>query len=260
MNSNPASLLTWPGHIQPGIRNSLTNNSSSSSALQPQMSDPPSLTSTQSTESSQLEATQSILQYNPFPRRRKRSTRQNSKRSTKGIPLQRKLHHFISSTNCNIPSGQAKITPFLQSRSLPTSQHALLPGATDHILSRQQPQSGKAPGSSNAIIPEANLKKSAHMRFPKINMNRIIPATIHPSCPTDCCWGHKLESIDSSTILRVVQQNPNGLKLQSSYEDFTLGMNICHSLGAGILSMTETNVNWNQPYQVQRVNAVVRKI
>ncbi len=55
-------------------------------------------------------------------------------------------------------------------------------------------------------------------------------------------------------------QNPNGLKLQSLYEDFVLGMRICHSLGIGVLSLSVTNVNWNQAYQLTRVSTVFREI
>lgn len=55
-------------------------------------------------------------------------------------------------------------------------------------------------------------------------------------------------------------QNPNGLKVQSSYEDFTLWMWICHSLGAGILSLTETNNKWNQLFQIKCISTVVREI
>lgn len=37
-------------------------------------------------------------------------------------------------------------------------------------------------------------------------------------------------------------------------------MRICHFMGAGAVSLTEMNVNWNLPYQVKRVSTVVREI
>jgi hypothetical protein len=57
-----------------------------------------------------------------------------------------------------------------------------------------------------------------------------------------------------------VLQNPNGLKRQSAPEEFALSMHTCYTMGAGIVSLTETNINWNQPYQIRRVLNVARAL
>jgi hypothetical protein len=50
------------------------------------------------------------------------------------------------------------------------------------------------------------------------------------------------------------------LKLQSDTEDFALGLHVCHTLGAGIISLSETNVNWNQGYLLKRVQTIARDL
>jgi hypothetical protein len=60
---------------------------------------------------------------------------------------------------------------------------------------------------------------------------------------TTSTWGHNPKSIDCSKFIRIVLQNPNGLKIQNSLADFALGNKICHSLGEGAIALTEANVN-----------------
>jgi hypothetical protein len=62
-------------------------------------------------------------------------------------------------------------------------------------------------------------------------------------------WGHSLPVIDPSKVFRVFLQNPNGLSLK--YKNFPLQNDfyISHDYRAPILSLPETNVNWNLTYQ-----------
>jgi hypothetical protein len=89
-----------------------------------------------------------------------------------------------------------------------------------------------------------------------------IPNSAKPDCkcPTSEVWGHCLESIDPTDTFRILLQNPNGLKLNTSMEEFILGTRISYSLGAAVVSLTETNTNWNQLYQLKHVNTVLRNI
>ena len=77
---------------------------------------------------------------------------------------------------------------------------------------------------------------------------------------TTSTWGHNPISIDCSEIFRIVLQNPNGLKIQNSLAEFALGNKICHSLGAGAIALTETNINWNQTFQLHRVSTAIRDL
>ncbi len=122
---------------------------------------------------------------------------------------------------------------------------------------------------SNIIepIPRATIKTrkskppkmiSKFYRTPTLNTQRSIPSNIHPLCPTTHTWGHAPTPIDSSETFCIVLQNPDGLQIQQSIAELSLGNKICHSLGTGLISLPETNVNWNQPYQYTRVYHTLR--
>jgi hypothetical protein len=72
--------------------------------------------------------------------------------------------------------------------------------------------------------------------------------------------GHQIESLDTTDTFHIILQNPNGLKINAAMEEFILGARICHSLGAAIISLPESNTNWNQPYQTKQLNTTIRKI
>jgi exonuclease III len=83
-------------------------------------------------------------------------------------------------------------------------------------------------------------------------------SNIHPQYPTTHTWGHTPNEIDSSKTFRIVVQNPKGLRIQQSIANLSLGNRICHSLGTGLIALTETNVNWSQPYQLTRVQQTLQ--
>ncbi len=217
-------------------------------------------TPTESKSSTQSDASTDLLNLNPFPQRIRRSTKKKPKvRARKSTKLT--LKHFISPTIQAPHISQTKITGYFQPTAIakPTAYQPPLPSQTSihsSVASSSQPKRSVPTG----VRHSQTQGKTKRMSFPRLNTNRITLEEIHPSCPSEQCWVHSLDSIDSTETFRVLLQNPNGLKLQSSYEDFVLGMRICHSMGAGVVSVTETNVNWNLPYQVKRVSTVVREI
>jgi hypothetical protein len=122
---------------------------------------------------------------------------------------------------------------------------------------------------SNIIepIPRATIKTrkskppkmiSKFYRTPTLNTQRSIPSNIHPLCPTTHTWGHAPTPIDSSETFCIVLQNPDGLQIQQSIAELSLGNKICHSLGTGLISLPETNVKWNQSYHYTRVYHTLR--
>jgi hypothetical protein len=48
--------------------------------------------------------------------------------------------------------------------------------------------------------------------------------------------------------------------MNTAMDEFSLGSRICHSLGAAIISLPESNTRWNQPYQILKLNNTIRKI
>jgi hypothetical protein len=73
-------------------------------------------------------------------------------------------------------------------------------------------------------------------------------------------WGHVMESIDEKNTLRLVVQNPNGIKPQMLYSDLGFGLHVCESIGVGVISMSETNVNWNQSWQANATKGFFKKL
>jgi hypothetical protein len=72
-------------------------------------------------------------------------------------------------------------------------------------------------------------------------LQRSIPTNVHALCPVTHTWGHTLTPID--TTKTILLQNPNGLRIQKSITDLTLGHQICRSLETGAIAFAETNVN-----------------
>jgi hypothetical protein len=63
---------------------------------------------------------------------------------------------------------------------------------------------------------------------------------------TQDTWGHVPEAIDTSTTLRVLLQNPNGIRRSVTGKNFLFGLHLCREIGVGVISLVETNVNWHQ--------------
>jgi hypothetical protein len=110
------------------------------------------------------------------------------------------------------------------------------------------------------ITPKKENLDCYYRRIPQLRISSFIPEYVPHTCPTTAPWGHCPESIDTTETLRVILQNPNGLKLQNDITDFAMGTQICYILGAGVICLSETNVNWNQSYQVHRVQKIVRDL
>jgi hypothetical protein len=225
--SNPASLIKWPSLNKEGTQLSRADtrlySSLDSHSHSPESSSP---ASTHTIPTTQSENFASILKYDPFPKQKKRSAKRNPTTGKQPTPSQRTLGQFFPSINHTRSPSQTLITTFLQmnekplTRASPDSPYTNPSGRpTQRLISNKA-----APDKEIHITPASIVRKAKHTIVPKLNTNRKIPANIHPLCPTDQGWGHSLENIDTSTILRVILQNPNGLKLQSSYEDFILGM------------------------------------
>jgi len=58
-------------------------------------------------------------------------------------------------------------------------------------------------------------------------------------------WGHVPETIDTSSIFRVILQNPNGIKPSVTDHNFMFSLHLCNEIGAGAVCLAETNLNWH---------------
>jgi hypothetical protein len=70
-----------------------------------------------------------------------------------------------------------------------------------------------------------------------------------PSYDLHNSWGHSLESIDASSTFRIFLQNPNRLSLYDSNLSLMKDLETCQNYGAAVISLPETNVNWELPGQ-----------
>jgi len=71
-------------------------------------------------------------------------------------------------------------------------------------------------------------------------------------------WGHIMEPIDPKETLRLLLQNPNGIQPHFSYSDFLFSLHVSENVGVGILSMPETNMNW-QPHHISATKKCFKK-
>jgi hypothetical protein len=217
------------------------------------------------------DAEANILQYNPFAKTSSRKRKKRKPRAVKVNTYQRRRQppstitstdktnvHCTSSTpsastqimqTTRVVSPSTSLPDSLNTSSVPLHRSNIQPSIRQKEDLRQKPTTPR-----NATLD------SYYRRTPQLRISSFIPHYVPHTCPINAPWGHIPESIDTTETLRVILQNPKGLKLQNDIEDFALGTQICHTLGAGVICLSETNVNWNQSYQVHRVQQIVRDL
>jgi hypothetical protein len=58
-------------------------------------------------------------------------------------------------------------------------------------------------------------------------------------------WEHMPEEIDTTKTLRVLLQNPNGIRPSVTEPEFLFSLHVCHNIGVGATCIAETNLNWH---------------
>lgn len=58
--------------------------------------------------------------------------------------------------------------------------------------------------------------------------------------------GHGMSQIDSTTVYRVLLQNPNGIDPDPNNYHFQLSLNTCYDNCVAFIGLTETNIEWLQ--------------
>jgi hypothetical protein len=168
--------------------------------------------------------------------------------------IQKITAYFKPSQHVDSNSPHIRNHSTLSNKTSSTSpvQVVVTPNTTCRVKKRK---GGKPSGLTNHSTRPPIMKCNPQLRITQFLSDNTY------SCPTSTTWGHQLESIDSSDTLRIILQNPNGIKLNPlDMGEFEHILNICHTMGAGIISLSESNVNWNHTYLLGRVHQAVRKV
>jgi hypothetical protein len=119
--------------------------------------------------------------------------------------------------------------------STPTVQVVVTPNTTCCVKNRD--------GNKHSDVPNHLTRSPSIKCHPQLRITQFLCNNSY-SCPTTTTWGHQLVSIDSSDTLQIILQNPNGIKLNPlDMGEFEHSLKICHTMGAGIISVSESNVN-----------------
>lgn len=165
-----------------------------------------SSTPVKSESSTQSDTSTDFLNLNPFPQRAKRTTKKKPNKVRARKPTKLTLGHFISPTIQAPHVSQPKITSYFQpiAKVKPVAYQPPLPSQTSirsSVASSSQPMCSVP----TEVLHSQTQGKIKRMSFPnKLNTNRLTLEAIHPSCPTEQCWGHSLDSIDCTETLLIL--------------------------------------------------------
>jgi hypothetical protein len=59
--------------------------------------------------------------------------------------------------------------------------------------------------------------------------------------------------------LRFILQNPNGFNIQENPDDFDQFLQNTATLGAGLIGIVETKINWNQPSHLRLAHSITKR-
>jgi hypothetical protein len=110
------------------------------------------------------------------------------------------------------------------------------------------------------LQPSLDLTATDATNHPSLSQslpNQVTPSDLLPLDPT--MWGHSLEAIDTTTKIRVLLQNPNGIHPHQSNQVLQHSFHLCNTIGTGILCLSETNLNWSQQTQHSNLRKVLHK-
>jgi hypothetical protein len=163
----------------------------------------------------------------------------------------------------HFPSNQPKIMECTQQRNPPSSETWTTPAAKDPKVSFTNHL--KITNLKNSQLKCKTSPKSLHHNKP-ITQHFITDfwqpplPTGTPQCDPQPTWGHILDTIDTTTLLRVVLQNPNGLKLNNHPTELQICLQACHSIGTGIICLPETNSNRSKTNKYTGLKDTIKQI
>jgi hypothetical protein len=177
--------------------------------------------------------------------------------------------HIYPKITDHMSTPTSSTRPFTPGKSINASQIKRLDiqvPYTQVAVSSANPTIVPSTAKAKALTTAAKLNNTStgKPKYPKICIPKLrisefmTTADNKLACPTLHAWGHELESIDTSKTIRIILQNPNGIKLNPlDMGDFAYSLHLCKTLGAGVISLSESNVNWNQTQHLGRVSKII---
>jgi hypothetical protein len=151
----------------------------------------------------------------------------------------------------NLTQRQLKITKFFQTRPKYTAPPPTIPIK----IQTRQPQNYTT--TRNAICQKL---LSYHLQSPTSNNSQRRLSQPIPNYNLLDSWGHSLPIIDCSKVFCILLQNPNGISLTYNAISLRQDLQTCKDYGAAVISLPETNVNWNRPDQYATFTSTIRRI
>ncbi len=96
--------------------------------------------------------------------------------------------------------------------------------------------------------------------LPSLNDFPIRAPPLHTTVEELPLWGHALDIIDPSETLRIILQNPNGVKPIPSDLDFHYSLSACNDIGASIICLSEMNTSWNHFSQISNTKQILKRV
>jgi hypothetical protein len=154
----------------------------------------------------------------------------------------------------SVPSHQPRQSDFNHTPKPPSG--VVPPPSTSHIinstpahtksLANQAPKRPPALGMSSNLLPVLPLPRQ-HTLHKFLGSVASTPLTSLEEPET---WGHMMDSIDTSSVFRILPQNPNGINPSYKDTNFQYSLTRCNSYRIGTLCLVETKLNWNKPTSV----------
>jgi hypothetical protein len=261
-HTNPATheeIVTTPGVSNPsqtkGIHNYIHMESKQIENIQPLRNSntgrPPNPTLVQLSNHTHLTIdhqeqypTDITIPANTFPNTTKNPYKNKVERNTQhqnGAPVKSPLHQLIKWLDS---SHQQHITATKSTTTL-----ALLQGLPNIPISNKKP----SPTNSLPTKKNAPRQRKTTLAYHSFSM---APKYIQ----SDETWGHSPEIIDTTSIFRVLLQNPRGLKFSEGDDLAQFSFIEARNLGVGTLCLPETNTNWTLLSSQSQLARITRPI
>jgi hypothetical protein len=127
--------------------------------------------------------------------------------------------------------------------------------STDH-----PPQGHNPRPDYNSLLKKTitRLKREPKQTYIQLTLPSITTKELNQQT-INATWGHHPEQINTHKTLRVIFQNPRGLKLTTDPIGTQFGFSMAQAIGAGALCLAETNVNWSMRTIETKFKGILQK-
>ncbi len=177
------------------------------------------------------------LQRNKIP--------QPAKREAQLLPGQTLMHQYLKVIPT--PAEYCRKEPIGVNRSSQNqSSNITLDAQTTEAISlpKTQEEETRISSQPSNILQASSQPTKTKLQRTLYDFHFFKPQASITSSDPDI-WGHVPETIDTSSIFRVILQNPNGIKPSVTDHNFMFSLHLCNEIGAGAVCLAETNLNWH---------------